>query len=231
MMMLGMVGQLRPEFVIKCLLMGYGSIRIVTDLYKIWSQWWWKRGRDDAKKKAKDWNDEDDDSDAEEAAALLAKRKPPELWNTAIFFPDTKVETPGSPTDQLIQLINGARISIQICMYLSSYVPIEEAILKKYSKGLIIQVVTCFDTMTAHNNHFKKWRDNLKIPVRMKNTRYLMHNKFLIIDDEAVITGSLNWTTQGIIGNQENVIVSTNPSHVARYREKFAELWVSYAED
>jgi cardiolipin hydrolase len=34
-----------------------------------------------------------------------------------------------------------------------------------------------------------------------------MHNKYAIIDDEYVITGSFNWTQHAIISNNENLII------------------------
>jgi len=34
-----------------------------------------------------------------------------------------------------------------------------------------------------------------------------MHNKYAIIDDEYVITGSFNWTDHAIKNNYENLII------------------------
>ena len=135
------------ETVIKAGLLGYGAYRLVTDLYNVWYQW---RKKESVREFGEN-----------EAVTMLALRKPPHLWNTAIFFPDHQLGKEGSPTAKLIGLIENAKFSIKICVYLTSYVPLEEAILKKYSEGLIIQVVTCYETMTAHNNHFKRWKDNL----------------------------------------------------------------------
>jgi phosphatidylserine/phosphatidylglycerophosphate/cardiolipin synthase-like enzyme len=35
----------------------------------------------------------------------------------------------------------------------------------------------------------------------------LMHNKYVIIDDEYVLTGSFNWTQQAVNLNNENLII------------------------
>lgn len=34
-----------------------------------------------------------------------------------------------------------------------------------------------------------------------------MHNKYAIIDDEYVVTGSFNWTEHAIKNNYENLII------------------------
>ena len=39
-----------------------------------------------------------------------------------------------------------------------------------------------------------------------KNTRSCMHNKFAIIDNFILITGSFNWTDKAVEKNQENLI-------------------------
>lgn len=38
------------------------------------------------------------------------------------------------------------------------------------------------------------------------NKRFHMHNKFALIDSIILVTGSFNWTSQAVTGNQENLI-------------------------
>jgi phosphatidylserine/phosphatidylglycerophosphate/cardiolipin synthase-like enzyme len=53
----------------------------------------------------------------------------------------------------------------------------------------------------------------------------LMHHKYAVRDDEAVWTGSTNWTVDSWT-RQENVIaIVSNPRIAARFRENFEELW------
>lgn len=40
----------------------------------------------------------------------------------------------------------------------------------------------------------------LGIEVRHDRSSYLMHHKFLIIDEKVVVTGSFNWTQAAVIG-------------------------------
>ena len=55
-----------------------------------------------------------------------------------------------------------------------------------------------------------------------------MHHKFLIIDNSVLITGSFNWTRQAIVGNHENLIVTTHAKLVPLYRREFDKLWIMF---
>jgi len=52
-----------------------------------------------------------------------------------------------------------------------------------------------------------------------------MHNKFAIIDDEALLTGSMNWTQQGFRGNYEDILITTHPKIVQDYIKEFSKIW------
>lgn len=51
----------------------------------------------------------------------------------------------------------------------------------------------------------------LGVPCTMdKNKRLHMHHKFAILDEKILVTGSFNWSSQAVTGNQENLIVIHN---------------------
>jgi len=43
-----------------------------------------------------------------------------------------------------------------------------------------------------------------------------------------LITGSFNWTRQAIVGNTENLIVTTHPKLVPVYLTEFEKLWIMF---
>lgn len=51
-----------------------------------------------------------------------------------------------------------------------------------------------------------------------------MNEKFCIIDDSILISGSYNWSKNARTDNHENVIISRSPSLVNEFNEKFQEL-------
>ncbi len=68
------------------------------------------------------------------------------------------------------------------------------------------------------------------INVKIDHSQYHMHNKFGVIDNKIVFTGSFNWTYTASKHNQENLLVTTNSSIVQQFSEEFEKLWdVMYA--
>ena len=92
---------------------------------------------------------EDEDEELSEEVKALNARKPPDLWNTVLFF--SGADEPTTST-QLMFYLENAKMSIQICIYLASLPAFEQVILDKKKYGLCIQVITDHDTLMAHNN-------------------------------------------------------------------------------
>lgn len=67
--------------------------------------------------------------------------------------------------------------------------------------------------------------------VRTKVSDNLMHHKFVIIDDDILITGSANWTMQALFGNTENIIITNHSVLVKRFVDEFKKLWDIYDKD
>ena len=109
--------------------------------------------------------------EVEMAKQLIALniRKPPELWNTVLFFPDPHYGEPNSVTKQLYSYLENAKLCIQMCIYLASDKDFQKIIMKKKREGLVIQVITDYDTMQDHNYTFRCFRfqgKNVKIVSR-----------------------------------------------------------------
>ena len=54
-----------------------------------------------------------------------------------------------------------------------------------------------------------------------------MHNKFVIIDDKLLLTGSFNWSFSAVNKNWENIMITGNPDIVNPYIDNFEQLWES----
>jgi len=53
-----------------------------------------------------------------------------------------------------------------------------------------------------------------------------MHNKFMVVDGDAVQTGSFNYTTSAATRNAENVLVVQDSPELAKaYQSEFKRLW------
>lgn len=51
-----------------------------------------------------------------------------------------------------------------------------------------------------------------------------MHNKFCVIDNQIVITGSYNWSDNAEYKNDENISIQVDPKQATKYSVKFREL-------
>ncbi|ETE63304.1 COP9 signalosome complex subunit 3 [Ophiophagus hannah] len=67
-----------------------------------------------------------------------------------------------------------------------------------------------------------------RILVRHDQDKGYMHHKFAIVDKKVLITGSLNWTTQAIQTNQENVLVVEDQALVNIFLAEFEKIWENY---
>ena len=56
---------------------------------------------------------------------------------------------------------------------------------------------------------------------------YIMHNKFAIIDNRILLTGSYNWTFSANNRNDENLMIIDDPEIIARYQNQFINLWTN----
>ncbi|MBL7055525.1 hypothetical protein ISS07_01290 [Candidatus Woesearchaeota archaeon] len=61
--------------------------------------------------------------------------------------------------------------------------------------------------------------------IKVANSKQYMHNKFCIIDNKRIITGSTNPTKNGVNFNNNNLIVADSKYLAENYKEEFDELW------
>ena len=118
---------------------------------------------------------------------------------------------------KLFKAINKAKISVHCAFY---DLDLERVIdvLDKKSKTMDIKLVVD-DTNFENVKHLKFTK---------KDSSYgLMHNKFCIIDDKIVLTGSFNPTQNDAYKNNNNLIIIESFYLSRNYEDEFNELWNS----
>ena len=64
------------------------------------------------------------------------------------------------------------------------------------------------------------------IPVRIDSVHSIMHNKFMIIDNQTVELGSYNYTNNAERHNAENVsVIHNDPVMASTYNTYWNQLW------
>jgi len=103
--------------------------------------------------------------------------------------------------------------------------PIAEALRDAHKRGVDVKVIA-----DARSNGGKytavTFLANQGVPVRLNDRYGIMHNKFMVIDDTTLETGSLNYSAAAVDKNAENVLVIRDASTLAgQYAEEWARLW------
>ena len=102
---------------------------------------------------------------------------------------------------------------------------ISQELIKAKERGVQIRV---FLDKGEGNGKYSKGRYLMDkgIDVRFYAGIGLMHNKFAVIDNRVLITGSFNWTASAERENQENLLIITDENVVKEYAQRFEMLWV-----
>ncbi|MEW6467485.1 MAG: phospholipase D-like domain-containing protein [Bacteroidota bacterium] len=137
--------------------------------------------------------------------------------------------------DTLVQYINRAQYSIDICIYNTtssgSVANIAGALNNAYASGKRVRVI--YEGSTG-NTMIPNLNANINRLASPQGTPYnIMHNKFVVFDADApdpglpiVWTGSMNWTTTQINGTDANNIVIIQDQLLAQaYQKEFEEMW------
>jgi len=121
--------------------------------------------------------------------------------------------------EELFEVINSAKESIHCAFY---DLDLERVIniLDKKSKTMDIKLVVD-DANFYHVKHLKFARKDPSYGLSYG----LMHNKFCIIDNKIVLTGSFNPTENGAYKNNNNLIIIESFYLSKNYEDEFNELW------
>jgi phosphatidylserine/phosphatidylglycerophosphate/cardiolipin synthase-like enzyme len=127
-----------------------------------------------------------------------------------------------NPENQLINTINRAEKKFYGAFYDISSLRVADALVKARKRGVEIRIVTEDDNL--QDDAVKRLRDG-GIPVVSDNRRGLMHNKFAVIDDSILWTGSYNLTRNGAWKNNNNAIKIYSRALARIYLHEFNEMF------
>jgi len=149
---------------------------------------------------------------------LVPRRKSSEKSPEVYFSPGTACR------DKILSLLYNARESADICVFTITDNRITGEIIKAYSRGLNIRIITDDET-SLHKGSDTRLIEEAGIPIRFDNDEQHMHNKFAVFDDQTVSTGSYNWTRKAATHNIENIVVIHEPAICRNFSEEFERLW------
>jgi phosphatidylserine/phosphatidylglycerophosphate/cardiolipin synthase-like enzyme len=125
---------------------------------------------------------------------------------------------------QLIPLVESAKSSIRFMAFSFTHDDLGAAVLARANAGVDVQGI--FETRGSETEYSELPALYCAgVPVRQDGNPGTFHHKVFIIDDQIVVTGSLNFSDNADESNDENVVIVTNGDIAARYLEEFERRW------
>lgn len=124
--------------------------------------------------------------------------------------------------NQILNALERARVSIRVVMAWFTNETLYNKLVEKHNQGIDVQLAIYDDGVNRkHGVDFNKLPTS---KIKRGKRGGLMHDKFCIIDNQIVITGSYNWTNNAEFRNDENITVENDPEQATRYSEEYRRL-------
>ena len=130
-------------------------------------------------------------------------------------------------TEQIIPLIKSVKSYIYIPAFYLTRKSIIYELIEAQKRGVDVKIIV--DSSSVEGKYVDiDFMKNNGLSVKVENWAGKMHMKSMIIDDETLIIGSMNFTKQGERMNDENcLIIKSSPKLARTYKEHFLVLWNS----
>ncbi|MFN8770649.1 MAG: phospholipase D family protein [Neisseriaceae bacterium] len=151
------------------------------------------------------------------------------LENPTIIDAHGKVEVAFSPnggvTKAIISEIDRAKHTILVEAYSFTSKDIAGALLNAKKRGINIRIILD-KSQVGKKYSSATFFSNLGFNLHIDYKHAIFHNKVMIIDDNAVITGSFNFTNAAEKKNSENLLILSDNNQLASiYTKEFNHNW------
>ena len=126
--------------------------------------------------------------------------------------------------NQIVGDLDKARVSILVAVAWFTKQKIADKLIEKYKEGLDVKIVYFDDHI---NSKFGVDVDGIPVKAVKGSRGGKMHNKFCVIDNQKVITGSYNWSENAENKNDENAAVIYDYDRASDYSVEFRRLFDS----
>ena len=150
-----------------------------------------------------------------------------QLYFTTTQYPDKPETRSQTIMTALIDVINSAQSSLDIAIYELDLEEVGDALLEARQRGVDVRIVTDTDTFEKDETLIRL--DKEKFPIVPDERSAIMHNKFVVVDGNAVWTGSWNFTTNGTYRNNNHGIFIQSPKLASNYGLEFEEMFIDNA--
>ncbi len=122
---------------------------------------------------------------------------------------------------QVLRELDSAKVTINVAMAWFTNEVIRDKLIEKLGQGVDVHIAIFDDGINK-----KHGVDLNSLPhTLVKGSRGgFMHNKFCVIDNQKVVTGSYNWSNNAETRNDENVTVLNDPDQATNYTLEFRRI-------
>jgi len=131
-----------------------------------------------------------------------------------------------NPQKEIIKNINQAEAFINIAMYIFTDREIALPLVKARERGVKVRLYLDQDQVDYKYSQ-SRFLVQKGIKARISSNNYIMHNKFAIIDNRILLTGSYNWTFSANHRNDENLLIIDDPEIIEIFQNQFINLWTN----
>lgn len=124
--------------------------------------------------------------------------------------------------NKILHALDNAKVSIRLAIAWFTNETLFNKLKEKYNEGVEVEIAIYDDGVNK-----KYGVDITQLPHKMiaKGKRGgLMHDKFCVIDNQVVVTGSYNWTNNAEFRNDENITVEHDPEQATRFSIEYRRL-------
>ena len=158
----------------------------------------------------------------EDVIKVFQPREESDQNSSQVYF------SPGDDCPQIIinQLERASR-SIDICVFTITDNRIADAIRDAFVRGIAVRVISDNDKSLDPGSDIERLK-GLGIPLRIDQTEHHMHHKYAVFDQKTTLTGSYNWTRSADKYNDENFVITSDPTINRAYSGHFDRLWNAF---
>jgi len=129
----------------------------------------------------------------------------------------------GGPDEELAAAIDAANESVDVAIYDLNLWSLRDALIVASQRKVAVRIVTESDNLDEPEIQELK---DAGIPVLGDRREGLMHNKFVVIDNQEIWTGSMNFTTTDVYLNDNNLICVRSQQLAEDYTHEFEEMFL-----
>ena len=122
----------------------------------------------------------------------------------------------------MIDLVESSEDSIEMAVMGFYYEPLVDAFIDAYDRGVDIRMVG--DAGHATNQGYVRF-DERHIPIVMGNQAHIMHDKFMVVDNRFVWSGTANWSDTDLNYNSNNFVFIDSPEVAADFQGEWQQMF------